>query len=161
MRKTRSLVFLALSGFLVAALPALAEDFEFEIPVQLSKLDPAFTQGRVSCDVRGVGADGKASSRSVSNVSIGSGSATFAIVQGGFNASVTVRINAARPEHEPTQARSWSCVLSLVAPSGSETLCLEDSASASNRTRGRLPEFLKLDPASVKGCTQGTIAPPK
>lgn len=161
MRQTRSLVWLALSGFLVAALPAPAEDFEFEVPVQLAKLDPAFTQGRVSCVVRGIGGTGAATNRETANASIGSGSTTFAIAQGGFSGSVSVKFNANRPEHEPANARAWSCVLSLVAPSGSERLCPDDSSSATNRSKGQLPAFLNLDPASVKGCTQGTIAPPK
>jgi hypothetical protein len=162
MRQTRSLVWLALSGLLAAALPAPAEDFEFEVPVQLSKLDPAFTQGRVSCGVRGIGGAGSTGqNREAVNAAIGSGSASFSIVQGGFSGSVTVKFNADRPQHEPANARSWSCVLSLVAPSGSEKLCPDDSASATNRSKGQLPAFLNLDPASVRGCTQGTIAAPK
>ncbi|MCM3874905.1 MAG: hypothetical protein NEA02_00650 [Thermoanaerobaculia bacterium] len=160
MRKTRSLAWLAISGFIVAAPPAPAEDFEFEVPVQLSKIDPVFTQGKVSCQVLGIDRDGAARSSSKDLTSIAGASTTFALVQGGFSGTVSVKFDAERPRRQPTDARTWSCVLFLVAPSGSEALCLSDPATGRSKTR-QLPALLNLDPASVKGCTGGTLPVPK
>ena len=72
-----------------------AENFEFDVPVQLSKLDPAFTQGKVTCKVRGMSHDattGLATGRA--NAVIGSGETSFAITQGAFNGPVSVKFNA-------------------------------------------------------------------
>lgn len=51
---SRTVVRLGLAVLLFAAgLRATAEDFEFEVPVKVSKLDATFTQGKVSCSVYG------------------------------------------------------------------------------------------------------------
>jgi len=134
---------------------ASAEDFEFEVPVQLSKIDSAFTQGKVTCQVRGVGRDGNGQATGV-NAMIASGDSTFALSQGGFNGAVSVRFNAGRPQHEPADARTWSCGLSLVSAGGAVSACIVDTMSG--QATGRLPEILKLDPKSVKACAQGTIS---
>ena len=49
----RLLLSAAAVSLVFVASPSRAEDFEFSVPVQLAKLDPAFTQGKVLCDVRG------------------------------------------------------------------------------------------------------------
>lgn len=159
MIQTRSLVWLALSGLLAAAFPALAEDFEFEVPVQLSKLDPVFTEGRVSCHVVGVDRESPTTSKRA-NAPIASGSASFALVQGAFNGTVSVKFDADRPRRQPADARAWTCLLAVVAPSGSEPLCFRDSTTGM-AVPGKFSPVLNLDPQSVKGCTQGTIASPK
>lgn len=158
MRQTRSFVWLALGASLLAQPRARAEDFEFEVPVQLAKLDPVFTQGKVSCQVTGLDRDagGGGSVKSL-NAVIASGSTTFALVQGGFSGNVSVKFDAERPRRQPADGRAWSCILSIVAPSGSEPLCLRDSFTG-HASAPRLPAILNLDQKSVKGCTQGTIA---
>jgi hypothetical protein len=146
---------LALGAALAAgAQAAFAEDFEFEVPVQLSKIDSAFTQGKVTCQVRGIGRDGGGQATSP-NALVASGDATFALVQGGFNGAVSVRFNAGRPQHEPQDGRTWNCALSLVSAGGAVSACSMDLMSG--QATGRVPEILKLDPKTVKACAQGTI----
>lgn len=156
---------LALAGALAAGtLTALAEDFEFEVPVQLAKIDPIFTQGKVRCAADGI--DRENPGVKGNPAVIGSGSATFSLSQGGFDGTVSVKFNAERPRRLPADARAWRCALSLVGPSGSESLCIDASdkaAAGTNRTSrsNPLPAFLNIDESSLKACAQGTIAPPK
>jgi hypothetical protein len=148
------------AAFAAAAVPAAAEDFEFDVPVQLAKLDPAFTQGKVSCEVRGVVRDVATGQVSGVNGVVGSGEAAFAISQGAYNGTVPVRFNANRPKNQPTDARSWRCSLTLVAGSLSQSLCSVDVATGMASGRPA-PDWMKLDDRTVKGCAQGTITPPK
>ncbi|MGA7990314.1 MAG: hypothetical protein WCC53_02670 [Thermoanaerobaculia bacterium] len=143
---------------LVAALAAAAhaargEDFEFEVPVQISKIDTAFTQASVRCDVIGMNrtANGQLTG---GHAIIGSASTTFALDKGGYNLPVNVKVNANRPQHEPTDARSWNCGLVFIAPSGPVVACAVDLSTG--LPIGRLPAILGLDPKS-KVCTQGQI----
>jgi hypothetical protein len=141
--------------FAAGARVASGEDFEFEVPVQLSKIDSAFTQGKVHCEVRGNGRDA-AGHLTGGNVLVASGDGTFALTQGAFNGTVSVRFNAGRPQHEPADGRNWNCGLSLVSAGGSVGACIADSVTG--QTTGRVPEILKLDPKTVKACAQGTIS---
>ncbi len=138
---------------------AMAEDFEFDVPVQLSKLDAAFTQGKVFCEVRGVNRDmGSGSGRA--DTVIGSGETTFAIAQGAFNGPVTVKFNANRPKNEPSDGRSWRCSLTLIAGNLSQGLCVVDVLTGASAGRAA-PEWMKLDDKTIKACAQGTIPKPQ
>jgi hypothetical protein len=155
-RATLSAVFAA------SASAATAEDFELDVPVQLSKLDPAFTQGKVTCEVHGITHDsgtGWETRPGPLNAVIGSGETSFAIAQGGFNGPVAVKFNANRPKNEPSDGRSWRCSLVLIAGNLSQSLCTggfrsEDSSGPPT------PAWMKLDRRTVKGCAQGNIPKP-
>jgi len=142
----------AFSLVLVAS-PSLAEDFEFTVPVQLSKLDPAFAQGKVTCDVRGHSTMGTgAGGRTV----IGSGEATFPITQGAYNGNVVVKFNAKRPEFQPAQGETYACMLHLLGAGGVDgLLCRVDPVMGV--TPGPIPEWLKLDGKNLKGCVSGNL----
>jgi hypothetical protein len=152
----------ALSAVLGAgASAATAEDFEFDVPVQLSKLDPAFTQGKVLCEVRGVTRDtATGAGTGQLNAVIGSGETSFAIAQGAFNGPVTVKFNANRPKNEPSDGRSWRCSLTLIAGNLSQGLCVVDAATGASAGRPA-PDWMKLDDKTVKACAQGTIPKPQ
>jgi hypothetical protein len=139
--------------FVAGGHAASAEDFEFDVPVQISKIDSAFTQGSVRCDVVGMNraANGQLTG---GHAIIGSAATTFALEKGGYNQTVNVKVNANRPQHEPTDARSWSCGLVFIAPSGPVVACVVDVSTG--LPIGRLPAILGLDPKS-KVCTQGLI----
>lgn len=151
---------LALVATLVAgAHAATGEDFEFEVPLEVSKMDTAFTQGLVHCDVIGIGGHAGTGQAGTLRTVIGSGNSTpFALAQGGFKGTVNVRLNANRPQHQPTEARFWSCGLVFVAPSGNVSACVMDPLTG--QTTGRLPAILGLDSKSAKVCLFGTISPP-
>lgn len=157
------LVRVALSAVLGAgASAATAEDFEFDVPVQLSKLDPAFTQGKVTCEVHGIthdSATGWETRPGQLNAVIGSGETSFAIARGAFNTPVTVKFNANRPKNEPSDGRSWRCSLVLIAGNLSQSLCVRD-ASTGVSTGRPAPDWMKLDDKTVKGCAQGDISRP-
>jgi hypothetical protein len=155
-RATLSAVFAA------SASAATAEDFELDVPVQLSKLDPAFTQGKVTCEVHGITHDsgtGWETRPGPLNAVIGSGETSFAIAQGGFNGPVAVKFNANRPKNEPSDGRSWRCSLVLIAGNLSQSLCVRD-ASTGVSTGRPAPDWMKLDDKTVKGCAQGDIPRP-
>ena len=152
----RLAVRLTLSAALAAApLAALAEDFEFEVPVQLSKIDPAFAQGKVQCRAEGIDREDPRAKGIAAT--IGGGSATFSLTQGGFDGTVVVRFSADRPRRQPGDARAWRCGLSLVGTNGTEKLCIDPA----DRSAGKLPAFLNIDAASLKACAEGTIPQPK
>jgi hypothetical protein len=155
------LVRLSLAAALAsAAFPAAAEDFEFDVPVQLAKLDAAFTQGKVSCEVRGLSRDAVTGQVAGTNALVGSGEASFAISQGAYNATVPVRFNANRPKNEPADGRRWKCSLTLVAGALSQSICNIDVVTGMQTGRPA-PDWMKLDEKTIKGCAQGTITPPK
>jgi hypothetical protein len=149
-----------LAALATGASAATAEDFEFDVPVQLSKLDAAFTQGKVLCEVRGVTRDAATGEQTGNlNAVIGSGEASFAIAQGAYNGPVTVRFNANRPKNQPSDGRSWSCALVLIAGNLSQPLCVRDAATGMSTGRPA-PDWMKLDDRTVRGCVQGTISRP-
>lgn len=138
----------AVSLVLVSS-PSRAEDFEFSIPVQLSKLDAAFTQGKVLCDVRGRTATG---ARAV----IGAGEAAFPIAQGGYNGTVVVKFDAKRPEFQPSQGDQYRCILHLIGAGGVDgPLCVLDALTG--QQTGAVPEWLNLDGKNLKGCAVGNL----
>jgi hypothetical protein len=149
----------AVSLVLVAS-PSRAEDFEFAVPVQLSKLDSSFAQGKVTCEVRkGLGAiSGMATGRE--GVVIGSGEATFPITQGAYNGTVAVRFNAKRPEFQPAQGETYRCMLHLLGAGGLDgLLCSLDEVprASGGQATGRTPGWLKLDGKNLKGCVSGNL----
>jgi len=151
----------AISALLGAgASSAMAEDFEFDVPVQLSKLDAAFTQGKVTCEVRGTTHDTTTGAGDLPqlNAVIGSGETSFGIVQGAFGGTVTVKFNANRPKNRPSDGRSWRCSLVLIAGNVSQSLCVRD-ATTGVPTGRPAPDWMKLSDKTVKGCAQGTISP--
>lgn len=154
----------ALAALLGAgAAVATAEDFEFSVPVQLSKLDGAFTQGKVQCEVFGVGQRVGAGAGQVTNtvnVFLGWGEASFPIAQGNFNDTVVVRFNANRPAI-PSDARSWWCSLGLTSGALTNPLCTQAPAAGSGMVVGKpAPAWMKLDAKTLKACAHGTISPP-
>ena len=152
------LVRVALSAVLGAgASAATAEDFEFDVPVQLSKLDPAFTQRKVTCEVRHDAT--MAFPTAGANAVIGSGETSFAIAQGAFNGPVSVKFNANRPKYQPSDGRSWQCSLVLIAGNLSQSLCTGDVRSEES-AGPPTPAWMKLDRRTVKGCAQGNIPKP-
>jgi hypothetical protein len=149
------------AAFASASLPAAAADFEFAVPVQLSKLDPAFTQGKVACEVRGMNHDAVTGlPTGQANALIGSGETTFAIAQGAFNGPVSVSFNANRPKSQPSDGRSWKCGLVLVAGNLSQSICYVDTVTGLPTGRAA-PDWMKLDEKTIRGCAQGTIIAPK
>jgi hypothetical protein len=155
-------VFAALLG--AGAPMATAEDFEFSVPVQLSKLDAMFTKGTVECRVQGVahgGAPGAGQATNAALYFLGWGEASFAIAQGKFNDTVVVKFNVPRPS-VPSDARAWQCMLSLTSAGRDYQLCLEAPATGSGRPVGiPLQAWMKLDDKALKACVQGTISQPK
>ena len=160
-RLSSLLARVALSAVLGAgASSAVAEDFEFDVPVQLSKLDAAFTQGKVTCEVRGMGHDAATGQPTgQANAVIGSGETAFAIAQGAFNGPVGVKFNANRPKYQPSDGRSWQCSLVLIAGNLTQSLCVADIGSEMS-TGKPAPAWMKLDQKTVRGCAKGVITPP-
>lgn len=159
MKTTASLVSrFALAIMLGAgACAAWAEDFEFEIPVQVSKMDSAFTQVAVHCSVFGVGRDPSGQITGGRTTLIGGGGASNPLVGGGFNGTLSVRFNANRPQHQPTDARIWNCGLEFAAPGGTVSACVMDVATG--QTTGRVPAILGLDgKGGQKVCLFGMIS---
>jgi len=151
----------ALSAALGAgASAAMAEDFEFDVPVQLSKLDAAFTQGKVTCEVHGMSHDpATGHPTGQANAVVGSGETSFAIAQGAYGGPVSVKFNANRPKYQPSDGRSWQCSLVLIAGNLSQSLCT--TAVGPEEPTGRpAPAWMKLDQKTVKGCAQGNIPKP-
>jgi hypothetical protein len=151
----------ALSALLGAgASAATAEDFEFDVPVQLSKLDPAFTQGKVACEVRGMSHDAATGlPTGQANAVIASGETSFAIAEGAYGGPVSVKFNANRPKYQPSDGRSWQCSLVLIAGNLSQSLCTVD-VRPEESTGKPAPAWMKLDQKTVKGCAQGNIPKP-
>jgi hypothetical protein len=133
-----------------------AEDFEFDVPVQLSKLDSAFTQGKVSCEVRGLSRDAATGQATGSHGLVGSGASTFPISRGSYDGTVSVRFNANRPISQPTDGRKYVCSLSLIAGSNSGSLCSIDVVTLMQTGRAGQP-WMKLVPESIKGCAVGNL----
>jgi hypothetical protein len=157
----------ALASLLGAgAVVATAEDFEFSVPVQLSKLDPALMQGTVECEVLGVGQHGNGGAGQASSTGssfLGWGSTSFPIAQGKFNDTVLVKFNLNRPTI-PSDGRSWRCTLSLGSGGGTFPfpLCNEQPAAGSGMVTGKpIPAAMKLDQKTLKACVHGTISPPR
>jgi len=149
-----SLGFAALFG--CTALPAAAEDFEFDVPVELSKFDSSLPQGRVECNVYGPNTAG---ARSLGLVSYGGGSATFALKDGSFKGNVSVKFNVDRTLHDPAWAHSWTCVLNLISLSATHPLCAIDPATAKPTVWTPSSEF-PIDYKTVKGCAFGSMKGP-
>lgn len=152
--KRLSISLAALSLALLAS-PLVAEDFEFDVPVQLSKLDSAFTQGKVSCEVKGLAHDAATGQVSGNKGIVGSGATTFAIARGAYDGTVSVKFNANRPISQPTDGRSYSCALFLIAGSNIQTLCYADALTGQSTGRPP-PGWMKLAPG-VKGCANASL----
>ncbi|HTS01599.1 MAG TPA: hypothetical protein VMN04_03690, partial [Thermoanaerobaculia bacterium] len=157
MRTTPRLAMpLVFAGALVAvAGAAAAEDFEFDVPVELSKIEPGVTQGRIDCSVYGYGFGDR---RDLTNVLFGGGSTTFALKDGSFKSTVSVKFNVDRTLHNPIDAGHWVCILNLLSLSASHPFCSVDTATG--QMRPRPPAGLTLENQSIKGCTQGDLARP-
>lgn len=141
---------------LVATPPrhARAEDFEFEVPVELSNIDPQVTQARVECTTFGF--EGTGMQRRM--VFVGSGITTFALKNGAYKDAVSVRFNADRSRAQPSAARTWVCTMDLFLAGTPHSLCLLDHVTGTGTPQN--PPLLKLDVKNIKGCTRGSIAPP-
>ena len=86
-----------------AATPALAADFSFTVPVDVSSLPPSIERGSVRCLVQ-QWVPGSA-------VNIGEGSsAEFAITGGAYRGSVTVEVTHGSSA-DPAQANKYDCLL--------------------------------------------------
>ncbi|HWR01630.1 MAG TPA: hypothetical protein VN371_07165 [Chlorobaculum sp.] len=95
---------LMLLGFQTAI--AVAEDFTFIIPVQITNLHPDITKGRVSVWVTKF-----KSASPVDPVKCG-GIQEFDIVGGNYNNSLTMKFNAPAGSN-PADAHYWSCNMDL------------------------------------------------
>ena len=146
----RFLLSATAASLVLVASPSRAADFEFSVPVELSKLDTAFTQGKVLCDVRG--RTGEAGGRAV----IGAGEAAFAISQGAYKGTVVVKFDAKRPEFQPSQADQYRCILHLIGAGGVDgALCTLDPLTG--QKTGRAPEWLKVDVRNLNGCAVASL----
>jgi len=143
-------------SFVLFASPSRAEDFEFSVPVQLAKLDPAFTQGKVLCDVRGRTGSPESLPSANARAVIGAGETAFPIAQGAYNGTVVVKFDAKRPEFQPSQADQYRCILHLIGAGGVDgALCSLDALTG--QPTGATPGWLNLSPKSFKGCVVGTL----
>jgi hypothetical protein len=156
MKRTAGTVTRLLFVGSLAAVPrvALAEDFEFEVPVELSNIDPRVTQARVECTAFGF--EGTGQQRRMTFV--GSGITTFALQNGSYKDKVSVKFNADRTRNQPSAARTWTCTMDLILAGTPHSLCVLDHVTGQGTSQN--PPLLKLDVKSIKGCTRGSIAPP-
>lgn len=159
-RPSRTVVRLALAALLVAAgLRATAEDFELEVRVKVAKLDATFTQGKVSCSVYGptqnnAPGEFRSPQNDVYGV-VGSGESTFPISRGAYEGPVVVRFWANRLS-QPTDARDYSCSLSLVSRNSVTRLCVIEFLA--NQPRALALFAPKI--AESHGCTTGKVPLP-
>ena len=105
-RRTKAgALFWIITGFVFAALfpaPSFAEDFTFNVPVELKNLPPTITMGRLECLV----------STADNSASIGVTDFDFAIVAGNYSNTVVIKFNAI-PGRDPKKAAQWGCALFL------------------------------------------------
>jgi hypothetical protein len=93
----------------LAAMPLIASDFTFHVPVTIINV-PSATQIKVTCSVSKIDVGGVLQFAG-GNV-VGSGSAFRPVAGGAFAGTVTVEANAAGII-SPSAARSYSCSLDL------------------------------------------------
>lgn len=156
-RRRRALVRLAIAALLLApGLRAPAEDFEFAVPVSVSKLDASFVQGKVSCKVYGpTRLDSVAESRSQGGGTygvIGSGESTFPISRGAYEGTVGVKFFASR-SGEAAGAQDYSCALSLLTGNSVTTFCVINVGVKQISSLALNPQKI----AASHGCTTGRV----
>lgn len=103
----RSLL-LVVATAMVAASPAIAADFTFDVPLRLTNM-PGVTSVTVRCLVSRVaaGADGYAATENV----IGRNAASVPISGGSYDGTVTVAVDNSSI-HPSSEARSYMCYMS-------------------------------------------------
>ena len=90
--------------------PCLAEDFTFNVPVQLYNLDPKITTARIFCRVSGLGTKSGKQSGPPPTITFGSGYKEFSIVNGTYVGSIVIKFNVASGLN-PADAHNWMCQL--------------------------------------------------
>jgi len=140
MANMRSKFAAAIAGvFIAAPAAAWAEDFNIEVPIELTSLPPDIVSFNVDCVVRTSEAD--------SGEMIGNGGVVGVSIRGGTHRdSVFVRFNAL-PLKDPTRAHYYRCILSALRTAAGRTY------NASEINLGRA--FPLAGPATVQ--TSGTI----
>jgi hypothetical protein len=88
----------------------LAEDFTFNVPVQLYNLDPKITTARIYCRVSGLGTKSGKQSGPPPTITFGSGYKEFSIVNGTYVGSIVIKFNVASGLN-PADAHNWMCQL--------------------------------------------------
>lgn len=104
-RNKAGALFWIMTGFVFAPLfpsPSFAEDFTFNVPVELKNLPATITKGYVQCLV--YNAD--------NSYGIGGTNYYFDIVAGNYVNTVVVKFNA-DPGRDPKKAAGWGCALFL------------------------------------------------